>query len=138
VLHDGTLVFRETFDNGLILYREGDRRRKRFNPGTIRFLREYRDSTTGEYRVSFTGLYYSEFYGGEFDDSFVTVQSDAYSMPTAEFLDIGGVLIGKRFVRMSGLGEAEIQVHSSRIIRRRFPKNSIIAGSSVAAICSSI
>jgi hypothetical protein len=90
VLHDGTLVFREAFDNGLILYREGDRRRKRFNPGTIRFLREYRDSTTGEYRVSFTGLYYSEFYGGEFDDSFVTVQSDAYSMPTAEFLDIAG------------------------------------------------
>jgi hypothetical protein len=90
ILHDGTLVFQESFGNTLILYREEDARRKRFNPGEIRFQREYRDVNTGEYRISFTAIYPSPYYVGESGDESVTLQSDNYSISTTEFLKLAG------------------------------------------------
>jgi hypothetical protein len=91
VLHDGTLLFQDTYDNMWSIYREGEKRAKRFNPGNIRFQREYVDQATGEYTMAFTALYYGDpdLNNDDWSDE-INLRSDNYSMATAEFLELVG------------------------------------------------
>lgn len=89
VLNDGTLLFEDSESGTWILYREGDARRKEFNPGEIRFVREFLSG--GTYYISLSGLYRGNDSNGINDEEAkLTFRDETYVIRSDDFLDFVG------------------------------------------------